>query len=91
MLEERLMKWKEQWLEKGRREGFEEGRREAFEEGRRLGMAETLKNVASQRFGELPQWAVERIDNADDDTLSRWGCRVLDAERLEGVFADGPD
>ncbi len=87
MLEERLMKWKEQWLEKGRREG----RREAFEEGRRLGKAETVKNMASQRFGKLPRWAVERIANADIDTLSRWGCRLVDGEPLEGVFADGLD
>ena len=80
MVHERAARWPKQWLEQGRQEGRQEGRR--------LGKAEVLKALASQRFGELPLWAVERIDRADVDTLDRWSRRLLDAGRLEDVFGD---
>ncbi len=49
-------------------------------------MAKTLKNQVRHRFGDLPDWAVDRIDRADVDTLERWAYRVLDATVLEDVF-----
>ena len=96
MLQERVAKWPEQWLEqgrqeghkKGRQEGRKKGRREGLETGLRRGKAELLKTQASHRFGELPPWAVERFDRADVDTLDRWSPRLLDARRLEDVFGD---
>ncbi len=51
-------------------------------------MAKTLKNQAQRRFGDLPDWAVDRIDRADVDTLESWSYRVLDATDIEGVFRD---
>ena len=80
MLEQRVAKWPQQWMEQGRQEGRQEGRRE--------GEANVLKRLARQRFGELPLWAVERLDRADVDTLDRWSQRLLDAESLEDVFDD---
>ena len=80
MLAERAVKWTEQWLEEGRKEGRKEGLR--------LGMVEVLRKQATQRFGDLPAWAVERLDRADVDTLERWSGRLLDAERLEDVFGE---
>ena len=43
----------------------------------------TLKNLVQHRFGDLPVWAIERIDRADVDTLERWSYRVLDARALD--------
>ena len=82
MLAERVARWPQRWLEEGRQEGRQEGQR--------LGKAELLKSLAEQRFGELPTWAAERLDRADVDTLDRWSRRLLDAGRLEDVFADSP-
>ncbi len=45
----------------------------------------------STRFGELSQWAGERFDRADIDTLDRPSRRLLDAKRLEDVFDDAPE
>lgn len=59
MLEERVARWPKQWLEQGRQEGRQEGLRQ--------GKAELLRDQASHRFGELPQWAGERLDRADVD------------------------
>ncbi len=86
MLAERVARWPKQWLQQGRQEGRQEGLQEGLERGLRKGKAELLKDMAAHRFGELPEWAVERFDRADIDTLDRWGSRVLDAERLEDVF-----
>jgi hypothetical protein len=77
---QRVEKWPKQWMAEGRAEGKAEGRR--------LGKAETLKNLVSHRWGELPAWAVDRIDRADVDTLDSWTYRVLDATALEDVFQD---
>jgi len=84
MVHERFARWPEQWLEQGRQEGRQEGEQKGRQEGEqkglqkglRQGKAELLKALASQRFGELAPWAVERFDRADIDTLDRWsiGC-----------------
>ncbi len=86
MLEERVARWPKQWLEEGRQKGLEQG----LEQGLRKGKVELLKDQASYRFGELPEWAVERLDRADVDTLGRWSSRLLEATRLEGIFDDDP-
>ena len=78
MLAERVARWPKQWLEEGRQEGRQEGRR--------LGKAELLKELASRRFGDLPPWALERLDRADLETLDRWSGHILDAKRLEDIF-----
>ena len=78
-----------QRAEKWTREWFAEGKAEGKAEGRRLGKAETLKDQAIQRFGDLPSWAVDRIDRADVETLDRWLGRILIARRLEDLFDHG--
>ena len=93
---ERAEKWPKQWMAEGRAEGLAEGEAKGEAkgetkgkaEGRRLGKAETLKNLVHRRWGELPAWAVDRIDRADVDTLDSWTYRVLDATVLEDVFQD---
>ena len=72
MLEQRVARWPQQWLEQGRQEGE----------------VNLLKSLARHRFGDLPHWAVERLDRADVGTLERWSHRLLDAESLEDVFEE---
>jgi predicted transposase YdaD len=86
---QRAEKWTQQWKAEGMAEGEAKGLAKGEAKGRRLGMAKTLKNQAECRFGDLPDWAVDRIDRADVDTLERWSYRVLDATVLEGIFRDG--
>lgn len=77
---QRAEKWTQQWMAEGEAKGRAEGQR--------LGMAKTLKNQVQRRFGDLPDWAVDRIDRADVDTLERWSYCVLDATVLEDVLQD---
>ncbi len=81
---QRAEKWTQQWMAEGKAEGVAEGKAE----GQRLGMARTLKNQFQRRFGDLPDWADDRVDRADVDTLERWSYLVLDARVLEDVFQD---
>ena len=78
-------------LELGRQEGKELGLREGIEEGiekgKELGAERVLTSLFARRFGDLPTWAHARLKDADADTLEQWSLQVLDATRLEDVFA----
>jgi len=39
-----------------------------------------------QRFGELPDWAETRLQDASPEQLETWAERLLAAGRLEEVF-----
>ena len=43
--------------------------------------------VITRRFGSLPDWARVRIAEADDSLLDTWAMQILDAQRIEDVFA----
>jgi hypothetical protein len=40
-----------------------------------------------QRFGELPEWVWQRLQEADTAQLERWSERILSADNLEALFA----
>jgi len=65
------------------RKYVEEGRKEGVKEGRQ----EVLAKLLGLKFGELPDWAVQRLRAADDADLERWTERVLTAPTLDDVFA----
>ncbi len=72
MLEETLIKWREQWAREGRQEGLLEGRREQILE------------QMTQRFGRLPaavRRQVEEISSIQE--LRKLGRKVLRAKSLE--------
>ena len=78
--------WERRGLERGLKRGRREGEREGRQEGRRLGKAETLKDMLSQRFGDLAEGVLERIDRADVDLLDLWLGRLFDTKNLDDVF-----
>ncbi|MCI0506159.1 MAG: Rpn family recombination-promoting nuclease/putative transposase [Gammaproteobacteria bacterium] len=78
MLSTRIKQWEQKIAEKGREEGLEKGRL--------LGEAKTLKKMLVLKFGGLPEWAEQRIAQADAATLDRWVERLLAANSLEDVF-----
>lgn len=78
-----------EWVftEQGIEKGKELGLREGIEKGIEKGSERLLRSLLSRRFGELPTWVTARLADADADTLERWSLKVLDAQRLEEVFA----
>ena len=69
-----------------RREGLEEGREQGREEGRAEGLRSTLERLLTLRFGELPDWANERLVAATAEQLESWTDEILVAGSLEEVL-----
>ncbi|WP_157834630.1 DUF4351 domain-containing protein [Oceanospirillum beijerinckii] len=38
------------------------------------------------RFGELPDWVIDKLAEADTTQLEQWGEQLLQVETLEQVF-----
>ncbi len=61
-----------------------------IEQGMKQGMQQGQYKILSaqliSRFGNLPQWAHEKIENADGNTLEQWSIRLLSAKKLDEVF-----
>ena len=90
-IEDNIMKtFIDEYIEQGRKKGKQEGRQEGIQEGRQEGMQQAgykiLSTQLTHRFGDLPKWATEKIDNADIDTLEKWSLRLLSAKKLDEVF-----
>ena len=88
MLVENLYEWVAEKSQEARQEGHEIGLREGREEGRREGEARLLLSQLQARFGDLPEWAQDRIWQASVQELEHWGVRLLSADRLDEVFRD---
>jgi hypothetical protein len=52
------------------------------------GEATMLARLLEKRFGELPEWATERLASAKEAELMAWGERVLSVQTLNDVFKD---
>ena len=75
---------KMQYVTSWERMGIEKGR----EEGLLRGKATVLKRLIDRRFGEVPEWAEQRMEGATSEELDLWIDRVLDAERLADIFGE---
>ncbi len=68
------------------RAGMERG----LEQGRVLGKAQLLKRQLQRRFGDVPGWATDKIDAADESAIETWVDALFEAETVEAVFASQP-
>ncbi len=74
MLAERI----EGWFDEATRKGVQLG----MQEGKSLLLAQLL----TQRFGSLPEWAEQKLENASPQELESWTGTILTAPTLEEVF-----
>ncbi|MGB3287885.1 MAG: hypothetical protein WBA83_01280 [Burkholderiaceae bacterium] len=73
--------------EEGIKIGEHKGKEIGKEIGRMEGIAGLLATLITRKFGQLPDWGRIRLNEADEATLNRWAVQVLDAQRIEDVFA----
>jgi len=59
--------------------------------GMKHGKKAVLKHLLTRRFGELPERETRRLEAASSEELDLWSDRILDAERLDEVFAKAPE
>jgi predicted transposase YdaD len=63
---------------RGRQEGRQEGRRE---EAQRI-----LHRLLTKRFGDLPEWASQKLASSDAQQLEEWADEILVAKSLDELF-----
>lgn len=49
-------------------------------------MEGTLRKQLALKFGELPDWADERLAAATDAQLDDWVLRIMEADSLESLL-----
>ena len=79
----------DEYIEQGMQKGIQQGMQKGMQQGMQQGTQKMNKILSTQlnhRFGTLPQWATEKIESADMDTLERWFLKLLSAEKLDEVF-----
>ena len=64
------------------RERAEEWQQEWLEQGE----TKLLNRLLTRRFGNLPTWVTEKLDQASGEEIERWGDNILEAATLEEVF-----
>ena len=75
MLAERVIEWTQEWKQQGLEQGLERGRQEGRQEER----ANLLLRLMRHKYGALTERHLERIRQADGETLLRWVEQVLSA------------
>ena len=68
------------------RRAIERGLQQGPLEGRQEGESLVLRRLLTRRFGSLPAWVEQRLEQASPAELEQWVERVLDARTLEEVF-----
>jgi hypothetical protein len=62
-----------------------------FHRGFLNGMRRMLSIMLKGRFGLLSKDVIERLKNADAETLENWGLALLNAQTLDDVFIKTDD
>ncbi len=69
-------------IEKGMQQGMQQG----IQQGIQQGEMAIIKHQLTRRFGQLPEWANERLAQASSDELKLWADRLLDAASIDEIF-----
>ncbi len=81
-VEEAVMNWFDEQMDRGRKEARREGERDGLCKGQRGLLLKQLR----VRFGEVPAGVVARVDAADSPQLDLWAERFVTASSLDDVF-----
>ena len=66
------------------------GMDKGLQQGLQQGEVIVLKRQLTRRFGPLPAWAEQRLEQASPLQLEDWAERVLEAQRLEDILGPAP-
>jgi hypothetical protein len=62
------------------------GRIKGIEQGIEQGMNTLLQELLTEKFGALPEWAIQRLQTASADQLHAWAKRLLHEDTLESTL-----
>ncbi len=69
---------------------MEEGMQQGLSQGLHQGQAKILARMLVNRFGELPDWAQNKLASASDAELEAWTDTLFSAETIKDVFVSSP-
>jgi len=56
--------------------------------GEKQGIEGTLRKLITLKFGDLPEWADQRLMDATDEQLDEWVMQILSADSLEALLGE---
>ena len=81
-----IMRWSERLLDQGEQRGVQKGLQQGLQQGLRQGQLGLLAELLAERFGALDEAVQARLEQADEETLKRWGRNLLSARSMDEVF-----
>ena len=75
-------------IEKGLQEGMQQGVQQGIQKGMQQGEGTMLLCFLEGKFKNVPNEYLQKINEADAETLVKWGRRVLNSQSLEDIFKD---
>ncbi len=81
-----MMQWSERLLDQGEQRGVQKGLQQGLQKGLRQGQLGLLADLLAERFGALDEAVQARLEQADEETLKRWGRNLLSARSMDEVF-----
>jgi len=86
MLATRIEQWEIDILEKGIEKGIEQGIEQGIEKGIEKGEVALFLKMMELKYGSLPDWAHEKIAQAESKTIETWAANMFNASTLTEVF-----
>jgi predicted transposase YdaD len=83
---ERALRDEVSFINDAERRGRREGRQEGRQEGRREEAQRILHRLLTKRFGDLPEWASQKLASSDAQQLEEWADEILVAKSLDELF-----
>ena len=85
-----MMRWSERLLDQGEQRGVQKGLQQGLQQGLQKGLRQgqlgLLADLLAERFGALDEAVQARLEQADEETLKRWGRNLLSARSMDEVF-----
>lgn len=66
--------------------GEQRGEQRGIKIGEQRGESMLLRRQLEKRFGELPQWAINRLTQATSQELEHWSLQIFEVNKLEQLF-----
>ena len=73
-------------IQKGLQQGLQQGLEQGLVQGSHTGIAGVLYAMLQQKFGDLPDWVSQRLQQADTVVLQQWALSFVNAESLQEIF-----
>lgn len=68
--------------------GLQRGMQQGMQQGMQLGQSSLLVRQLERKFRNLPESYRVKVEQANADSLLKWGERLLETQTLEEVFSD---